>query len=349
MSTTVVRSPRHRQPVARPPRGRMHRPLLVMVTAMAALALVCLAGMLVDDRVLLGESVWRKPFKFAVAFAVYGLTLAWLLALPHRGRRITWWLGTLFAVTGIVDVGFIALQAARGTFSHFNTADDPVNVVGQMVFTSGVPGLFLASLLIGAVIARQRPADLPTTRAIHGGLALAVTGMALAYTMGFTGGRRVRDADGEIVELSAGHTVHDGTDGNAALDAGLPLTGWSTVGGDLRIPHFVGLHGIQVLLATVLVLGLLARRRPWLRPQRVRARLVGVVALGYAGLLGLVFWQAMRAQPLLRPDAWTLLAAGALTAAVAAGVAAVRAGARVDAAVRADAAVQVSAAVRPRG
>ncbi len=45
--------------------------------------------MLVDDRQLLGESVWLKPAKFGLAFALYGVTLAWVLRLPHRGRRAT--------------------------------------------------------------------------------------------------------------------------------------------------------------------------------------------------------------------------------------------------------------------
>jgi hypothetical protein len=298
--------------------ARLHRPLLGTVAAMAALVLFSLAAMLVDDRELLGESVWLKPMKFGLAFFLYSLTLAWLLSLPHKGSRATWWLGTVFAVTGFIDVGFIVLQAARGTFSHFNTEADPVNTIGQVVFASGVPGLFLANLLIVLILASQRLVDRPTARAIHAGLALAVAGMALGYLMGFTGKQLVRDSAGRVVELAAGHTVVADPGELAPRDAmgGMPITHWSTVGGDLRVPHFVGLHGIQVLLVVAVTLAWLAPRYRWLRPERARAAVVGVLAAGYAGLLALVFWQAMRAQSLIHPDPATWLAAGGLVATV---------------------------------
>ncbi|MBF6454345.1 hypothetical protein [Nocardia cyriacigeorgica] len=303
-----------------PERAALHRPLLVMVGAMTALTIVSACGLVVDDRQLLGESVWLKPLKFGVAFALYGLTLIWLLALPHRGRRATWWLGTAFAVTGVLDVGFIAVQAARGTFSHFNNSDpDPVNVIGQQIFVSGVPGLFVANLVLALILCAQRLVDQPTTRAIRAGLVLAVAGMAQAYLMGFTGKQRVVDAEGRIVELVAGHTVvePDLRTELARDGAGMPITHWSTIGGDLRIPHFLGLHGIQVLLAAVIISAALATRLPWLRGERTRTDLVGVLAVGYAGLFGLTFWQAMRAQPLLRPDALTVGAFAALVVVVA--------------------------------
>ncbi|WP_350356381.1 hypothetical protein [Nocardia sputorum] len=311
-------TPRSRASTTVAGRARLHRPLLGTVTAMAALVLFCLAAMLVDDRTLLGESVWLKPMKFGLAFFLYSLTLAWLLSLPHKGNRATWWLGTVFAVTGFIDVGFIVVQAARGTFSHFNTEDDPVNSIGQVVFASGVPGLFLANLIIVLILAWQRLVDRPTARAIHAGLALAVVGMALGYLMGFTGKQLVRDSDGRVVELAAGHTVLADAGDLAPRDAmaGMPITHWSTVGGDLRVPHFVGLHGIQVLPLVAVALAWLAPRYRWLRPERARAAVVGVLAAGYAGVLALVFWQAMRAQSLVHPDEASWLAAGGLAATV---------------------------------
>lgn len=307
-------------------RAPWHGPLLVNSALMAGLMIVSVIGMLVDDRLLLGESVWLKPAKFGLAFALYGVTLAWILRLPHRGRRVTWWLGTVVAVTGVADVGFIALQGARGTFSHFNTAEDTINRIGQQVFTSTVPGLFLATLLLAVVISWQKLADRPTRIALKAGLWLAVAGMVLGYLMGYTGPQLVRQSDGTVVGLMAGHTVRaGGAHGDAARDGvgAMPITQWSTTGGDLRIPHFVGLHGIQVLLLLAVVLVALAPRYRWLRTETVRAGLLGVAVLGYFGLLTLVLWQALRGQPLTSPDLATAGAATALALLVAGGVTAV--------------------------
>lgn len=288
---------------------------------MAALAVFCLCAMAFDGRVLLHESVWLKPLKFAFAFTLYTGTLAWLLSFPHRGQRLTWWMGTLFAATAVLDVGFIVLQAARGTFSHFNEQTDSVNHIGQLVFMTGVPGLFLANLVIAVTLSWQRVTDAPTSRAIRAGLGIAVIGMGLGYLMGFTGKQETTDAYGHPVDLGAGHTVIHGQPLVRDGGPGLPVTHWSTVGGDLRIPHFVGLHGIQALIVAAFVLGWLAPRVPWLRTERTRARLIGVLALAYAGLVGVLAWQALRGQPVTAPDAATLTALGILLAVTAAGVA----------------------------
>jgi hypothetical protein len=121
---------------------------------------------------------------------------------------------------------------------------------------------------------------------------------------------------------SGGHTI-GGADGGP----GLPVTGWSTDHGDLRVGHFVGLHALQVLP----ILGFLLLRVPGLT-ERARTRLLRIAGAGYAGLLVLVTWQALRGQPLLAPDAITLAAGAALVLAVAAAAAGTiavdRAGAR---------------------
>jgi len=59
----------------------------------------------------------------------------------------------------------------------------------------------------------------------------------------------------------------------------------------------------------------------WSRPVRL-VRLVRIAAAAWAGLVVLLTWQALRAQPLLAPDATTLTALALLVAATVAAVAA---------------------------
>jgi hypothetical protein len=271
---------------------------MVNATLMVGLTLVAALGVVVDDRMLLGESVWVKPLKFGFAFAVYSGALAWLLSRLRRARRLGWWAGTGFAVGATVEVAAITTQAARGTFSHFNAnVSDPVTVAATQVFTYGVAALFLTQLAIVALFLFQRPGDRALTRAARSGLGLSTVGMLIPVFWMATNihERVVIDANGNPVTMYQGHGIGD-PDGH-----GMPITHWSVTGGDFRVPHFLGLHAIHVLLLTAAVLGLLAVRRPWLT-ELVRAKLVGVAAVAYAGLLAVITWQAGRGQSLIHPD-----------------------------------------------
>ncbi|MBP2327493.1 FtsH-binding integral membrane protein [Kibdelosporangium banguiense] len=282
-----------------------HRPLLANVTLMFALVLACVVGVVVDDRLLLGESIWLKPMKFGFGMGVYGLTLAWLLSKLHKGRRLGWWLGTVFAVAGLLDVGVVVYAAAHGTVSHFNGNTDAVAQTVRTVFSFGVLPLLLTTLVIAILVLIQRTGDPAMARALRAGLGLAIASMVVALWLSGSSGatpRTVTDANGNTVSMKGGHGIGD-PDGT-----GMPITNWSTTGGDLRPPHFVGMHGIQVLLLVTAILGLLATRYGWLRDERVRARLVGIAALGYTGVFAVLTWQAKRGQSVVHPDWQTLTA-----------------------------------------
>ncbi|MEV0645935.1 hypothetical protein AB0I28_11795 [Phytomonospora sp. NPDC050363] len=300
-----------------------HRPLMIMVVAMAGVTLVSFAGVLFDDRVQMGVSPWEKPMKFGIAFVAYGLTLAWMLSLPHKGKRFTWWLGTVLALCGVLDVGVVLIQGARGMFSHFNSSGDWGAELTQTIFSIFVPLLMLANLILAITLIVQRIGDKATALAIRLAAFSSVAGMGLGLLISFNPepmGGVYTDGNGNAVELAISHNV--GIRDDTAV---MPFTGWSSTGGDLRIPHFVGMHGMQVLLLLGLLLSLLAARVAWLRDERTRRSVVAVAGVGYAGLTALVTWQALRGQSLIHPDARTLATLGLIVVVVAAGMTAVHA------------------------
>ncbi|GGT11435.1 hypothetical protein ACFFV7_36000 [Nonomuraea spiralis] len=282
-----------------------HRPLLFCATLMLGLMLVAGVGLVVDGRTLLDESVWVKPLKFGFAFALYAGTLAWLLTKLRKGKRLGWWVGTVFALAAITEVGAITVQAARGTFSHFNAGQtDPVTLALVPILTYGVMIVLVTQVLIATVVLIQRTGGATLNRAIRAGLALATFGtlVPLYWMVAEIHPRTVIDANGNQIPMYQGHGIGD-PDGHGML-----LTGWSVTGGDFRVPHFFALHGIQVLLLLAAVLAALTAKHAWLRAEKVRARLVGSAALGYTGLVAVVTWQAWRGQSLIRPDTATLAA-----------------------------------------
>ncbi|MEU8813485.1 hypothetical protein [Actinoplanes sp. NPDC048796] len=281
---------------ARTGRQRRHRPLLTLTAAMAVLALVTAAGLAVDDRTLLGANVWLKPFKFAVSFAVYGFTLAWILSVLPRRSRLAEWSSTVIVAVSVVEVAIITFQAARGHRSHYNDTT-PFDSRLWSIMGASIMVLFVAHLVVAVVALRQRLPDRVAAYGIRLGLLLALLGFLAAIPM-------VMSTDTGIDGISGAHAV-----GVPDGGPGLPLTGWSTTGGDLRVGHFIGMHGLQAL---PLLAFLLTRTRLGTSQS---TRLLLTAASAYAATVAIVTWQALRGQPLLAPDAATLAAAGAVVVA----------------------------------
>jgi hypothetical protein len=164
--------------------------------------------------------------------------------------------------------------------------------------------LWTATFVLGVVVTLQRHLEPALKWAIRFGLAVSLAGMAIGFLMTVpTPAQQEALAADQPVTMIGGHSV-----GVPDGGPGLPLTGWSTTGGDLRIPHFVGLHALQIIPLVAVLLLVASRRWPVVAGGAVRVRLVAVAAAGYTGLVGLLLWQALRGQPLIHPDLRTLAA-----------------------------------------
>jgi hypothetical protein len=295
-----------------------NRSLLALAGAMILLAPVCVVGLVVDPRTLLGQPIWAKPLKFSVSFVLYAPTLAWMISLVRgaRTRRLASRAGTVVAITSVVEMVAIVGQVVRGRASHFDVAT-PVDTAVWAVMGTSIAVLWVANLVIAVVLLRERSLPPATAWAVRLGLVAALLGMAVAFLMTSPSGYQIARARATGAMPAAGAHAVGVPDGGP----GLPLVGWSTTGGDLRIGHFVGLHALQAVPLLALGLALLAGRVAVLRSERVRAQLVGVGA-AWVGLTLLLTWQALRAQPLLAPDTATLAVAAGLVV-VAAGAATV--------------------------
>jgi uncharacterized membrane protein YhaH (DUF805 family) len=267
---------------------------------MSAAFLPSTAGIFLDDRIVMGAPVWLKPAKFAISSAIYAGTLAWLFRHLQVWPRLVRVLGTITAMVLVVEVGIIDLQAARGTTSHFNISS-PVDAALWGTMGAAIAVLWLASIGILVALSRQRFADRGFGWALRLGMLITVLGSA-------TGGLMVQPTEQQRSTIAQTHKaplrVGSHTVGAPDGGPGLPGVGWSSSHGDLRVPHFLGLHGLQIIPLLY-----------WLRVRR-RRNVLGLSGTAYAfasstsylGLVGIVTWQALRGQSLLQPDATTELA-----------------------------------------
>jgi hypothetical protein len=241
----------------------------MLVQALAALVLMPL-----DDRRILGIDPWIKPFKFSISVAIFLWTLAWLLPTLRVSRRVKSFFSWGFATVMVVEMVCIVGQSARGVRSHFNfeTGFD-AGVFSTMGALIGVNSVLLVALLTLFLV---RGAELPPSClwAVRLGLLVTLLG----------------SAQGGLIVAHGQHAVgvEDG-------GPGLPLVNWSTNGGDLRVAHMIGLHGMQIIPLFAFLLG---RAKPrWTE----RRRIAWVVAFStiYVVAGGVFLYLALSGLPVL--------------------------------------------------
>jgi len=183
----------------------------------------------------------------------------------------------------IVQVAIIDTQAARGTTSHFNVST-PLDASLFAVMSVAILMLLLANIGILVALFRQKFPDPAWGWALRLGLLITILGASL-------GGLMTRPTHAQTESLQRHeHVAAVGSHTVGAPDGGpgIPVLHWSSQHGDLRIPHFFGLHGIHIL---PLFASLIRRRRA--------ATGIFAFAGGYSALVALLTWQALAGRPLL--------------------------------------------------
>ena len=281
---------------------KSHAPMIALAVLCAGLGVFFTAGIFLDPRYITAQPVWLKPLKFAISTVLYFISMAWLLSHlpPSRLKSIA---SNTIAVMLTLEVVVIALQAARGQTSHFNVSDVFNGAIYSLMGTM-IAVLWVANLVLAVLLLRQRLTSTPMGLAMNLGLIIAVIGMAQAFLMTNPTAQQMAGLEAGIAETIVGaHTVGL-TDGGA----GLPVTGWSTQGGDLRVGHFIGIHALQILplLAWLLASTTFSAAR--------RSRLIAIAGAYYLSITLLLTWQALRAESLIAPSALTVTVFSALTA-----------------------------------
>jgi hypothetical protein len=172
-----------------------------------------------------GPVTWRKPIEFGISGAITTLSLAWVMGrLP---RSLGWdWSAAILIAFFVPETLLIDLQQWRGVASHFNfnTAFDTA-VFSMMGIFIGVVALGIAIL---AVRSFGRVHGAPSTAlAIRAGMIFLLLGQVLG-----------------------GLIVANGV-GPASTVATASIIG---AAGELKVPHALGLHGLQVLAVLALIL-----------------------------------------------------------------------------------------------
>jgi len=250
-----------------------------VVIALVMMTLTALAG-LVDDRIFNGVSVWSKPTKFHLSFAVHVLTLmvflSFLRADLQNRAAIRWTMGVTCTAV-LLELFYVTFQAARGRASHFNL-ETPWEEAAYYAMGAGVAVVMIGTLVIGvAVWCGSRQGIGPGLR----------TGVVLGTVAGTLATLLTAGAMSSMQLTPTGHWV-----GGTLTDAsGLPIVGWSTTGGDLRVSHFFATHLIQALP----VVGWLADR---VAISYARAP-VWMVAIAGLAIVWVTFDQALAGAPFL--------------------------------------------------
>lgn len=270
------------------------RGVTVLVLQNVILLAAALVARVVDSTEANGVSVWDKPIKFSLSFLAFGPMLLWLFSRVKSTRAVRFGVGVL-GWSMVLEGTLIFLQSLRGQASHFNNTTS-FNASVYRGMAAGVGIFALAGVVVGLLMARKNLESDALGLATKVAVPMMTFGAILAFSMTVPKPGQL-EAGSKIL---GAHNVN-GVDGGR----GLPLLGWSTRVGDLRVAHFIGLHSLQFVPLIALLLVHLNRKGIVKRTVWAQRQAVALIAAGYGGLIATTFVQAQRDVPVTQVDGLT--------------------------------------------
>jgi hypothetical protein len=230
-------------------------------------ALICLVLATTTSLEVRNVNAFVKPFKFFASIAITTFTLAWVMVYLKNQKAVRTY-SWMVVITMFIEVAIITGQATLGRISHFAT--EPIlDIVLFQFMGIAIATFTLWTGWICYCFFRQQEWPAWMTDGYLWGIRLGLLFFVVFALEGF-----------HMVVINQ-HTI-GAADGNP----GFPLTNWSRGHGDLRIPHFFGLHTLQILP----LLGY------FVFPKKST---MVIMAITWLAFIALLYWQAIKGFPII--------------------------------------------------
>ena len=274
--------------LSKPERLKHSKSLFWLAVFSASVALILVPFWILDPRELGGVSVWEKPLKFFVSAAIFGITYSWLSSFIDKSSRWVRLAVSVIAVSLAIELILITAVAGFGETSHFNVSS-PLAITIWSLMATFISMVLIATVILSGLIIRDKSQVFVVRLGLGLGSLNTAVGMGLAFLMTSPTANQLATFQG----IAGAHSV-----GTSDGGPGLAFLGWSTIAGDLRVGHFFGLHSIQVAIALLVF--------AYILPVALRLPTLIVGNFTYLGFVGIVTWQALRAEPFSSPGSLTI-------------------------------------------
>ncbi|WP_176223806.1 hypothetical protein [Marivirga sericea] len=184
---------------------------------------------LVDLREVNALNTWYKPAKFCLSVGIYLMSIIWVVDLlnieDQRKRKLI----RNISIVILLELALIVMQGARGVKSHFNISSISGAVIFQLM---GVLIVVNTVFLIWIITLYFKKKSKPMDISLHMRNFIRL-GLLLLLFSSLIGGAMI-GLNRHLASPDAIATFH------------IPILDWKIGQGDLRISHFLGMHGLQL-------------------------------------------------------------------------------------------------------